>query len=361
MQDFSLKRRHLLAAGGAAALSAPLLTACASGDGGGKDKIGVSMPTQTSERWIADGDNVKAQLEEAGYDVILNFAADKVDRQINQIETMVSQGVVALVIAAKDGSTLGGVLGQAKEDDIPVIAYDRLITETEDVDYYVTFDNYNVGVLQGQYIVDALGLDDTDEAFNIELFAGSLDDNNAFFFWDGAIDTLKPYIDDGKLVVRSGQTEIEQAATESWLAENAQDRMDNILSTHYSSEKVDAVLAPFDGISRGIIASLESNGYTGEDLPVITGQDAELESVKAIIDGRQTQTVFKDTRELAKVAVSMVEDLLAGEDPEVNDTETYDNGKKVVESYLLEPVNVDASNWEELLVGSDYYTEDDFK
>ncbi|WP_025272415.1 multiple monosaccharide ABC transporter substrate-binding protein [Haloglycomyces albus] len=358
-----MKRRHLMAVGALAATSAPFLTACATGgDDSAKGKVGISMPTKTSERWIADGENLEKQFEDAGFDTILNFAEDKVDRQISQIENMIAQGVNTLIIAAKDGSTLSGVLATAKQEDIVVISYDRLIRDTKDVDYYVTFDNYQVGQLQGGYIVDALDLDNETGPFNIELFAGSLDDNNAFYFWDGAIDALQPYIDDGKLVVRSEQVDIEQTATDSWLAENAQDRMDDLLATFYTDDKVHAILSPFDGISQGIIASLESSGYSTDDLPVITGQDAEETSIQYIIDGRQTATVFKDTRALASQAFDMTTSVLDEEEVEVNDTETYDNGAKVVPSFLLEPVSVDASNWKEVLIEeSGYYAEGTFE
>ncbi|WP_035735954.1 multiple monosaccharide ABC transporter substrate-binding protein [Glycomyces arizonensis] len=353
----NVNRRHLLTGSIGATAVALTASACASEDGGGDGdakKVGIAMPTKTSERWILDGDNLKASFEDEGYEVTLQYANDEVDTQVSQIETMVSQGHDFLVIAAINNEALNGVLAQAKEQDTTVISYDRLILGTEDVDYYASFDNQQVGVLQGGYIVTALDLENAAGPFNIELFAGSLDDNNTKYFFGGAMEQLQPYIDEGKLVVVSGQTEMEQVATERWDGALAQSRMDDILSTHYGSKKVDAVLSPFDGISRGVIASLESAGYTLEDLPVVTGQDAEVESLQYIIDGRQTSTVFKDTRDLAAVTVDMVVAVANGDKPEVNDTETYDNGVKVVPAMLLEPVSVDITNYQEVVVDSGY-------
>ncbi|WP_269847754.1 multiple monosaccharide ABC transporter substrate-binding protein [Glycomyces salinus] len=318
-------------------------------------RVGIAMPTQTSERWIDDGDNLVEEFESSGFETDLQFAGDDVGTQVDQIENMITQGADVLVIAAIDNQSLGGVLEQAKAEDITVIAYDRLIRETEDVDYYATFDNYQVGVLQAQSILDGLNIEEQEGTCNIELFAGSIDDNNAFFFYDGAMDTLQPYIDEGALEVVSGETDINTIATERWDGEVAQSRMDNLLSTHYSNEDVHAVLSPYDGISRGVIASLEANGYVADDnLPVVSGQDAEVASVQMIIEGRQTATIFKDTRNLASVTVDMVATLANGEEPEVNDTESYDNGVKVVPSMLLTPYIVTVDNYEEMLVDTGY-------
>ncbi|CAM3445629.1 multiple monosaccharide ABC transporter substrate-binding protein [Marinicrinis lubricantis] len=345
-------------------LSLLLLSACMSNDNssgsGDEGFVGIAMPTKSSERWVADGDNMKKEFEKLGYKVDLQYAEDVVENQVSQIENMITKGVDVLVIASIDGEALTNVLDQAKQADIPVIAYDRLIKNSEHVSYYATFDNFKVGVLQGSYIEEKLGLKDGKGPFNIELFAGSPDDNNAYFFFDGAMSVLQPYIDSGQLVIRSGQDQFEQAATLRWDGSTAQARMDNLLSAHYASANVDAVLSPYDGISIGIISSLKGVGYgtEGKPLPIITGQDAELASIKSIIAGEQTQTVFKDTRELAKKAVSMADAVLKGEEAEVNDTGTYDNGVKVVPSYLLEPVSVDITNYEETLVKSGYYTEE---
>jgi putative multiple sugar transport system substrate-binding protein len=269
-----------------------------------------------------------------------------------------------LVIAAIDGTTLSDVLQKASDKGVKVVAYDRLIRNSKNVDYYATFDNYQVGVLQAGYIEKALDLKSGKGPFNIELFGGSADDNNAFFFYNGALSVLKPYIDSGKLVVRSKQMGMDKVATLRWDGAAAQARMDNLLSAYYNNAKVDAVLSPYDGISIGIISSLKGVGYGTPKLPmpVVTGQDAEVPSVKSIIRGEQRSTVFKDTRELAKVTAGMVESVLAGKAPAVNDTKTYDNGVKVVPAYLLKPVSVDAANWKQVLVtGSGYYSEAQFR
>jgi putative multiple sugar transport system substrate-binding protein len=329
--------------------------------------IGVAMPTETSERWIADGAAVESGLTEAGYEVSLQFAGDDIPTQSQQIDQMITQGVDLLIIAAIDGTALSGQLQAAADAGIPVISYDRLIRDSENVDFYVTFDNEEVGVQQATSLLVGLGVLNADGSegeatgpFNIELFAGSLDDNNAHFFWKGAIETLQPFIDDGTLVVKSGQTEIEQAATLRWSQETAQKRMEDLLTAAYSDgSEINGVLSPFDGISRGIITALQNAGYgPGIDagMPIISGQDAEIASVKLIADGVQFSTIFKDTRKLAEQAVVTAESYLAGEEPEANDTETYDNGVKIVPSYLLESDIVYADNIQPLLVDSGYYT-----
>ncbi|MFF2446356.1 multiple monosaccharide ABC transporter substrate-binding protein [Neobacillus sp. NPDC058068] len=337
------------------------LAACSSSTGGKGDKgyVGIAMPTKSSERWVNDGKYMKKEFEKRGYKVDLQYAEDVVENQVSQLENMITKGVNILVVASIDGEALTNVLEKAHKQKINVIAYDRLIKKTPNVDYYATFDNFKVGVQQGSYIEEKLGLKDGKGPFNIELFGGSPDDNNAYFFFDGAMSILNPYIKSGKLVVRSGQTKFEQGATLRWDGATAQSRMDNLLSAHYTSERVDAVLSPYDGISIGILSSLKGVGYgsAGKLLPIVTGQDAELASVKSIIAGEQTQTVFKDTRELAKRAVDMAEAVLKGEKAEVNDTKTYDNGNKVVPSYLLEPVSVDKTNYKSVLVDSGYYSD----
>jgi putative multiple sugar transport system substrate-binding protein len=249
------------------------------------------------------------------------------------------------------------VLQKAHEKGVSVIAYDRLIRNSANVDYYATFDNFKVGVLQGSSIIDSLGLKDGKGPFNIELFGGSPDDNNAFFFYNGAMSVLQPYIDAKKLVVQSGQTGMDKVSTLRWDGAVAQARMDNLLSAFYTNKHVDAVLSPYDGLSIGIISSLKGVGYGSGDIkmPVITGQDCEVPSVKAIIAGDQTSSIYKDTRELAKVVVSMVDALESGSKPQINDTKTYNNGIKVVPSYLLNPVLVDKANWQATLVGGGYY------
>ncbi|MNZ51957.1 Multiple sugar-binding periplasmic receptor ChvE precursor [compost metagenome] len=331
--------------------------------GSGKGSVGISMPTKSSERWVGDGANMKKEFESLGYSVDLQYAEDVIENQVSQIENMITKGVKVLVIAAIDGESLTDVLQKAADESIQVIAYDRLIKNSEHVSYYATFDNFKVGVLQASYLEEKLGLKDGKGPFNIELFAGSPDDNNAYFFFDGAMSVLQPYIDSGKLVVKSGQTSMEQVATLRWDGATAQSRMDNLLSANYSTDTLHAVLSPYDGISIGIISSLKGIGYGSGDkpMPIISGQDAELASIKSIIAGEQTSTVFKDTRELAKVAVGMAEAVLEGKEAQINDTETYNNGVKVVPSFLLEPVSVDKENYKEILVDSGYYSEGDLK
>ncbi|MDK1473947.1 sugar ABC transporter substrate-binding protein [Streptomyces sp. 549] len=357
--------RTTRAAVAATAVLSLALTACgqSEGRGGGSDKdteggtVGIAMPTKSSERWIADGRNMAELFEEKGYKTDLQYGDDRVENQVSQLENMISKGHRALVVAAIDGSSLTDVLRSAKEAGIPVISYDRLIRGTENVDYYASFDNERVGKLQAQYIVDALKLEENpEEKFNIEMFAGSPDDNNTTYFWQGAQQVLKPYLDGKQLVVRSGQTKMNQVTTLRWDGGTAQKRMDDLLSRHYADEDVHAVLSPYDGISIGVISALKSVGYgsSGKDYPVVTGQDAELASVKSIIAGQQTQTVYKDTRKLAKQAVQMTDAVLTGGKPETNDEKTYDNGVKTVPAYLLDPVSIDRDNTD-LLVEEGYY------
>jgi putative multiple sugar transport system substrate-binding protein len=311
-------------------------TDTAAGGNGDKGTIGIAMPTKSSERWVADGKNMVDQFQSLGYTTDLQYGDDVVQNQVSQIENMITKGVKLLVVAPIDGSSLTTTLQHAADAKIPVISYDRLIKGTPNVDYYATFDNFKVGVLQGSYIADKLGLAQGKGPFNIELFAGSPDDNNATYFFEGAMSVLKPYIDSGKLVVKSGQTSFDQIATLRWDAGLAQSRMDNLLSQAYTTARVDAVLSPYDGISRGVLSALKSAGYGNAAKPL---------------------PIVKDTRELAKAAVQEANAVLTGGKPEVNDTKTYDNGIKVVPSYLLQPVSVDKSNYQPVLIGSGYYTE----
>ena len=308
------------------------------------------------------GSMVKS-LADKGYKADLQFADDDIPNQLAQIENMITKGVKVLVIAAIDGTTLSDALQKAADKGVKVVSYDRLIVGSKNVDYYATFDNFQVGVLQAQTIEKALGLKSGKGPFNIELFGGSADDNNAFFFYDGAMSVLKPYIDKGKLVVRSKQMGMNKVSTLRWDGAVAQARMDNLLSAYYGNARVDAVLSPYDGLSIGILSSLKGVGYgtPKQPMPFVSGQDAEIASVKSMIRKEQYSTVFKDTRELAKVAAGMVDAILTGKKVEINDTKTYNNKVKVVPSYLLKPVSVDVSNYKQILVGSGYYTEDQLK
>jgi putative multiple sugar transport system substrate-binding protein len=328
-----------------------------------KPAIGIAMPTKASARWIDDGNNIVKVLKERGYATDLQYAEDDIPNQLSQVENMVAKGVKALIIAAIDGTTLSDVLKQAKANDIIVIAYDRLIRDTPNVDYYATFDNFQVGVLQAQSIEQGLGLKQGKGPFNIELFGGSPDDNNAYFFYNGSMSVLQPYIDSGKLVVVSGQTGMDKVATLRWDGATAQARMDNLLSAFYGKKRVDAVLSPYDGLSIGIISSLRGVGYGSADqpMPIISGQDAEVASIKAMLRGEQYSSIFKDTRDLARVTADMVDAVLAGKQVPVNDTKTYNNGVKVVPSYLLKPVVVYRNNWEKLLIDSGYYKRSQFE
>ena len=326
-----------------------------------KGTVGISMPTKTSTRWISDGETMEKLFKDAGYTPDLQFADDDIPNQLAQIENMVTKGAKVLVVAAIDGTTLSDILQKAHDAGVKVIAYDRLIRDSGNVDYYATFDNFQVGVLQATSLVDGLkakfpGV----KPYNVELFGGSPDDNNAFFFYDGAMSVLQPLIDSGDIAVKSGQMGMDQVGTLRWDGAVAQARMENLLSSTYTDAKVNGVLSPYDGLSIGILSALKGVGYGSGDMvmPVVTGQDAELPSVKSILADEQYSTVFKDTRELAKVAVGMVDAIMNGKEPEINDTKTYDNGVKIVPSYLLKPVAADKSNVKDILVGAKYYTED---
>ncbi|WP_448626003.1 multiple monosaccharide ABC transporter substrate-binding protein [Geodermatophilus sp. URMC 64] len=376
------KKLRLSALGATLALG---LVACGGSGAGGSSSagdananpedqtIGVSMPTQTSERWIADGNSVKEQLEDKGYTVELQYANDDIPTQSQQVDQMITQGADLLIIAAIDGTALSSQLQAAADAGIPVISYDRLIRDSENVDFYVSFDNFAVGVAQGNALLTGLGIANDENPggtatgpFNVELFAGSLDDNNAHFFFDGAMSVLQPKIDDGTLVVKSGQTDIEQCAILRWQQETAQKRMEDLLTSAYSDgSTVNGVLSAYDGLSRGIITALQNAGYgpnldsQPKPMPVVTGQDAEIASVKLINDGVQSSTIFKDTRLLAEQAVVAAEAFLKGGEPEANDTETYDNGVKVVPSYLLPVVTVFKDDIQKELIDTGYWTADE--
>ncbi|WP_442875117.1 sugar ABC transporter substrate-binding protein [Actinoplanes sp. NBC_00393] len=342
----------------------------ASGDNAGA-LVGITMPTRSSERWIADGDNLKKQLEGLGYKVDLQYAEDNIPTQTQQLDNQITKGAKLLIIASIDGTAITTQLENAKANNIPVIAYDRLIRDSPNVDYYATFDNFNVGVQQatslltGLKVLNADGSEGTAKGpLNVELFAGSPDDNNATFFFNGAMSVLQPQIDKGTIVVKSGQTKFDTVATLRWDPATAQKRMENLLtSTYKSGTKVDGVLSPYDGISIGILSALKSGGYgTGsQPYPIVTGQDAEVASVKSIVAGEQYSTIYKDTRQLAKVTGEMADAVLKGQTPTTNNNKDYDNGVKVVPSQLLESIIVDKSNYQKELVDSGYYTADQLK
>jgi len=359
MEELMLHFRTVATAAAALGLIAMAATANAEDKG----TIGIAMPTKSSSRWIADGDNIVKVLQAKGYKTDLQYADNDIPNQLAQIEHMITKKEKALVIAAIDGTTLSDALQHAADAGIKVISYDRLIRGSANVDYYATFDNFQVGVQQAGSIEKGLGLKEGKGPFNIELFGGSADDNNAFFFYNGAMSVLKPYIDSGKLVVQSKQMGMDKVSTLRWEASVAQARMENLLSAFYTSKHVDAVLSPYDGLSIGIIAALRGVGYGSKEvpMPIVSGQDAEVPSVKSIINHEQYSTIFKDTRELAKVAAGMVDAVLSGGKPEINDTKTYENGVKVVPSYLLKPIAGDISNWKTALVDTGYYKAEQFQ
>ncbi|MCR5565747.1 MAG: sugar-binding protein [Clostridiales bacterium] len=331
--------------------------------GEGAVKVGVSMPTKDLQRWNQDGENMEKLLKEAGYEVELQFASNDVPTQLAQVETMIDNGCKVVVIAAIEGSSLGKALDKAAEKGVKVIAYDRLLMDNEHVDYYATFDNYKVGTVQGTYVKDTLKLDEAEGPFNFEFTAGDPGDNNAGFFFNGAMDVLKPYIDSGKVVVKSGQTEFSAVATPGWKSETAQKRAEDILAANYADgAKIDAWVCSNDSTALGVTNALEANyDVAGLGWPIITGQDCDKTNVKNMIAGKQSMSVFKDTRTLAAQVVKMVGQILKGEKVDVNDEKTYNNNKKVVPSFLCEPVFGDAGNYKTLLIDSGYYTEDDLK
>ncbi len=348
------------------ALAASLLATTAFAPAFAQDKgtVGIAMPTKSSARWIMDGESMVKQFTEAGYGTDLQYAEDDIPNQLAQIENMITKGVKVLVVASIDGTTLSNALENASASGIKVIAYDRLIRDSDAVSYYATFDNFKVGVLQAESLVKGLKERFPDaKPWNIELFGGSPDDNNAFFFYDGAMSVLQPMIDAGEIAIPSGQKGMDVVGTLRWDGAVAQSRMDNLLSANYGDKQIHGALSPYDGLSIGILSSLKGVGYGSGDLkmPIVTGQDAEVPSVKSMVAGEQYSSIFKDTRTLAGVTVKMVDALMEGKEPEINDTKTYNNGVKIVPSYLLEPLPVDAANYEKILVESGYYTADQLK
>jgi putative multiple sugar transport system substrate-binding protein len=342
----------------ATAVAMGVLAFAASANAEDKGSVGIAMPTKSSARWIADGDNIVKTLQARGYKTDLQYADNDIPTQLAQVENMITKKEKVLVIAAIDGTTLSDALQKAADAGIKIISYDRLIVGSPNVDYYATFDNFQVGVEQATTLLQGLGIDKGKTGpFNIELFGGSADDNNAFFFYNGAMSVLQPLIDKGTLVVVSKQMGMDKVATLRWDAATAQSRMENILSAYYTKKHVDAVLSPYDGLSIGILAALKGVGYgtSGTAFPIISGQDSEIPSVKSILAHEQYSTIFKDTRDLAKVTANMVDAVLQGKQPEVNDTKTYNNKVKIVPSYLLKPLPVTADNVKSALIDTGYY------
>lgn len=326
-----------------------------------RKKVGVSMPTSSSERWINDGTNMKAKLEAIGYEVDLQYAEDDILLQVEQIDNMIMNGADCLVIASIDSEALIGVLDKAKRTGVYVIAYDRLLMQTDSVSYYASFDNTAVGTLIGRYIEGKKELEAArreGKSYTIEFFMGSPDDNNALFLYHGLMEVLQPYLDSGTLICKSGKTSFEETCILRWSQETARERCSEYLLNFYQNERLDIACSAFDGFSYGIKTSLQTNGYeAGKDWPMITGQDAEQNALKNMIAGYQTMTVYKDTRVLAAKCVTMVQAVLEGMEPEINDTSEYNNGKLFVPSYLCTSVAVDVDNYESIIIDGGYYTE----
>ena len=330
-----------------------------SGEGG---TVGIAMPTKSLERWNRDGSYLKEQFETAGYGVELKYSDNDVEQQNNDIAAMIADGVDLLIVAAIDGDSLSNVLGDAKDAGIPVIAYDRLIMNTDAISYYVSFDNYTVGTLQGQFVIDQLGLDlnDTSKTYNIEFTAGDPADNNAGYFFNGAFDTLKDYIDAGILNVVSGKTTFEQVATPSWSTDTALENMQNTLASYYSDGTVlDVALCSNDSTALGVAQAITSD-YAGSNAPLVTGQDGDIANLRNIVDGIQTMTVYKNVANEAIVTLELAKAMLVGETPDASlidtfgidcayDTSSYDNGTGIIPSYLLVPSVITKDNLQELV------------
>ncbi len=337
---------------------------------GGK-KVGIAMPTKSLERWNRDGSYLEEQFKSKGYEVKLTFSDNKIDQQVKDIEGLIADDVDLLVIAAIDGESLTQVLAEAKEENIPVISYDRLIMNTDAVSYYVSFDNYTVGKLQGEFVRDQLDLDNQAGPFNIEFTAGDPADNNAGFFFNGAYDVLKPYIDEGKLNVPSGQTAFDQVATKSWDTATAMNRFQNILGSNYSDgTQLDVALCSNDSTALGVTQAIETD-YAGTNSVIITGQDGDEANLKNLVDGKQTMTVYKAVANEAVATLDIGVALLNGETPDESlissagwsfecayDTSSYDNGTGIIPSYLLVPTVVTKDNIQKELVDTGYYTMD---
>lgn len=364
MEDFSMKKFLTVLAASLAICG--LFFSCGNKGNASSVKVGVSMPTKDLQRWNQDGSNMKAQLEKAGYKVDLQFAANDIPTQISQIENMITSGCKVLVIASIDGTALSNVLEQAGKKNVQVIAYDRLIMNSKAVSYYATFDNYKVGTIQGDYLVEKLNLKNRSakDPVYMEFFTGDPGDNNINFFFGGAMDVLKPYLDSGVIVCPSGQTAKAQAATLNWSTEEAQKRMENLITSNKygpKGSKLDAVYCSNDSTANGVTNALLAAGYTADNFPIITGQDCDIIAVKNMLKGTQSMSIFKDTRTLASKVVEMVDAIMKGSNPPVNDTKTYDNGTGVIPSFLCEPVYGSVDNYKELLIDSGYYTEDQLK
>ena len=368
-----MKKKLVLAMAAAMAITSCAVPAFASDDAAGGGKIGISMPTQSLERWNRDGSYLEEQFKAAGYDVELTYSDNETDRQVNDIQNLISDGVDLLVVAAIDGEALNTVMDEAKDAGIPVISYDRLI-KSDAVSYYISFDNYTVGTLQGQYVIDTLDLDNAgDKTYNIEFTAGDPADNNAGYFFNGAYDTLKPYLDAGILNVVSGQTDFDSVATAQWDTQTALERMQNILASYYADgTQLDVALCSNDSTALGVTQAIESD-YAGKNDVLITGQDGDEANLANIVDGKQSMTVYKAVANEAVVTLDLAKAMLAGDTVDESlieksgwdfecayDTESYETSEgNKCPSFLLVPTVVTKDNLQEALVDPGYYTMDD--
>lgn len=350
-------KRRTFTLGGAAAATALLLAACGEGrtgeTGGGEDAgtgfdagatIGVSLPWLGTQNWAEAQAMFKEQLEAAGFTPLIQAADNKVPQQQQQIEAMIQQGAKAIVVGPIDGTQLGSALAAAKDAGVRVLGYDRLIENTDAVDGVVQFGSIRTGELQGQSLLDGLAERKGDGPYNIELFGGGPADPNAPNFFEGAMSVLQPKIDDGTLVVVSGQTDFQQCATQDWDNGKAQARMDSLLAANYSDTPIHGVLSPNDGIARAIITSCKS---AGQEIPVVDGLDAETESIKSIWAGEQYSTVHKPTKDLVAKTVEIISAFQKGEEAPAAD-ETEDNGVIEVPIYALDPIVVTKENAQEV-------------
>lgn len=305
--------------------------------------IGVALPWLGTQNWAEADEMFNSKLKEAGFEPLVQHADNKVTTQQQQIESMVQNGAKVIVVGPVDGSQLGGVLEEAAAAGIFIIGYDRLIENTTAIDGVVQFDSIKTGVLQGEALLAGLAAQKGAGPYNIELFGGGPADPNAPNFFEGAMSVLQPKIDDGTLVVVSGQTDFTQAATLDWDNAKAQARMDSLLSGFYSDKEIHGVLCPNDGIARAVITSSEQ---AGQKLPVTSGLDAENETVKWIWEGRQYSTVAKPTDTLVSKTIDIIKSLQAGKAMPASDI-TTNNGMKEVDIYALAPLVVTKENIKE--------------
>ncbi|WP_462331693.1 substrate-binding domain-containing protein [Schwartzia sp. (in: firmicutes)] len=324
---------------------AALITAgCGPSEKSASKKVAVAF-ANSSASWQKNGQTIKSSLEKEGYTVDLQFA-DSAEQQNEQLKAQIASGPNCIVIGAVDSGKLGEVLTEAKNKKIPVIAFDRLIMNTDAVSYYASFDSRFVGEAMGEYLEAAMNLKSGAGPFRMEVFAGDPSDNNAHLFFSGAMDILKPYIDKGQLIVPSGEITFDKVSTKDWKPETAGDRMKKLLSGPDSGAPLDAILAPNDGIAGGVRDALKAGGYSA--MPLMSGQDAESKALEAVKNGEQTFTIYKSSDLLVAKTVRMIKAVVDGTTPDINDVKTYNNGVITVPSYLCTPLIIDKGNLSEV-------------